>query len=294
MKKRIPSQSERSKGGHPIGRFSAPSSIQTGIPLKTIIDHKLVNLISESFEAVYRDFDTRRFKREAKDGLEDLELKQRASHIADALQRQLPDDFEEGSRILVRSFGPELEMTQDYGLQPFFYLAHAELIGRYGKDHFESGMKANYELTKRFTAEFSIRPYIIAHRDKSLRLMKKWITDPNPHVRRLVSEGSRPRLPWAMRLRELDANPGFALPLLEKLKDDPELYVRRSVANHLGDIGKANLSVLLETCKRWLGESRKIKDPLGAKNRRWLIRHALRHPAKKGEQAALQLRTLAA
>ncbi|MEO0508782.1 MAG: DNA alkylation repair protein [Verrucomicrobiota bacterium] len=276
--------------GHPIERFSAPNSIQAGVPLKKVIDARLVDLISDSLEQVFSHFSTSRFKISAKNGLEELELKERAAHIADALQRELPDDFEESSKILIQSFGPELEATQDYGLQPFFYMPHAALIGRYSSNHFDAGMRANYELTKRFTAEFSIRGYIIEHRDKSLELLRQWTRDPNPHVRRLVSEGSRPRLPWAIRLKEIDTNPDLTLPLLEILKDDPELYVRRSVANHLGDIGKANLPTLLQTSERWLVETRSMTDPVHIKNRRWVIRHALRHPAKKQHKEALRIR----
>ncbi|MGB1128177.1 MAG: DNA alkylation repair protein [Opitutales bacterium] len=275
---------------HPVQRYRAPGSIQTGVPLKWIIDDSLVDLIAESIETVYSKINTQRFSRAAKASLDTLELKARASHIADAIQAELPKDFEQTARILIQSMGPELEGTQDNGLQPFFYLPHAELIGRFGSTHFQAGMQANYELTKRFTAEFSIRTYIAEQRDKSLCLLEKWTKDPNPHVRRLVSEGSRPRLPWAMRLKEIDANPALTLPLLEKLKDDPERYVRRSVANHLGDIGKAHLNVLLETCERWLDESQSMQDPTSAKNRRWVIRHALRHPAKKGESGARLLR----
>jgi 3-methyladenine DNA glycosylase AlkC len=278
---------------HPAERFDAPNSIQTGVPLKTIISERLIDLIADSLKSVYPKFNTRRFNRYAKTGLVDLEFKERARHIADAMQAELPDNFDECAKLLIQSFGPELRVTKDYGLSPLFYLPHSELIGRHGASHFESGMHANYELTKRYTAEFSVRPYIVAHRENSLELLEQWTRDSNPHVRRLASEGSRSRLPWAMRLKEIDANPQLTLPLLERLKDDPDLYVRRSVANHLGDIGKANLPVLLETCQHWLKETKKMKDSEQAKRRRWIIRHALRHPAKKRERAALELRKLA-
>lgn len=279
---------------HPSQLFEAPQSIQTGVPLKTIIDKKLVQLIATSLHSVEPDFNTRRFIRNASRELEALELKGRARHIADAMQQELPEDFKETSDILIRAMGPQLEVTKDYGLKPLFYLPHSELISRFGATHFKHGMQANYELTKRYTAEFSVRPYIKEHPEKSLRLLKKWAGDPNPHVRRLVSEGSRPRLPWGMRLKEIDAHPEWTLPLLEMLKGDSELYVRRSVANHLGDIGKANLPVLLQTCLRWLDESKKLKNKEAAKHRRWIIRHALRHPAKKGNKAALAIRIAAA
>lgn len=279
---------------HPSQHFEAPHSIQTGVPLKTIIDKKLVHLIAESLLPIYPDFNTQRFKRNASKQLESFELKGRAQHIADAMQRELPEDFMETSHILIRAMGPELEVTQDYGLKPFFYMPHSELIARYGATHFNDGMEANYELTKRYTAEFSVRPYLREWPDKSLRLLRKWTRDPNPHVRRLVSEGSRPRLPWGMRLNEIDAHPELTLPLLERLKDDAELYVRRSVANHLGDTGKANLPFLIETCQRWLDESKALEDRELAKHRRWIIRHALRHPAKKGNKIALEIRKAAA
>lgn len=275
---------------HPISRFTAPSSIQTGVPLKSLIDSQLVELIGESIHQVDPNFDLTKFTKLGQVGLGDLEFKARAAHIADAMASCLPDDTERSLEIIIDSLGPKLEATQDYGLQPFFYLAHAEWIARAAEGHFETGMRANYELTQRFTAEFSIRPYIVAHRDSSLALLDKWCEDPNPHVRRLVSEGTRSRLPWAMRLKEIDKKPTLTLPLLEQLKDDDELYVRRSVANHLGDIGKENLPILLETCGRWLEEVGQMKDPDQAKQRKWIIRHALRHPAKKENPDALKLR----
>jgi 3-methyladenine DNA glycosylase AlkC len=279
---------------HPAEQFQAPGSIQKGSPLKYIITADLVDLISESFENIYQDFDAQSFRIHAKKDLDRYELKARAKHIADTLQRELPADFEESSEILIRALGPELTETENNGLRPFFYLAHAEMIARFGASHFKAGMRANYEITKRFTAEFSIRSYIAAHRKESLKLLSKWTHDSNPHVRRLASEGSRPRLPWAIRLTEIDRDPSLTLPLLECLKDDDVLYVRRSVANHLGDIGKNNLPTLLETCSRWLEESHDLEDPLKAKNRRWIIRHALRHPAKIENAEARRLRKMAA
>ena len=278
---------------HPAERFAAPGSIQPGVPLKNILDQRLVALIAESLAAVHPRFDLRRFTAAATNGLATLELKARARHIADAMQAHLPADFKIAAPLLLKSFGPELQTTENYGLSPFFYMPHSELISRYAKSHFDEGMSLNYALTKCYTSEFSIRPYIVAQRAQSLRLLNEWTRDANPHVRRLASEGSRPRLPWGMRLRELDANPQLALPLLDRLKDDSVLYVRRSVANHLGDIGKAHLPALLGACQRWLEESQRMPDPQAAKNRRWIIRHALRHPAKKGHPEALTLRRAA-
>lgn len=116
-------------------------------------------------------------------------------------------------------------------------------------------------------------------------MLNSWAADPDPRVRRLCSEGTRPRLPWGLRIPSLIANPQPVLPLLERLKDDPSLYVRRSVANHLGDIAKDHPEWVFQLCDRWLS---------GASNdRKWLIRHALRYPAKQGNAAALAIRASA-
>jgi 3-methyladenine DNA glycosylase AlkC len=277
---------------HPAHRFAAPSTIQTGMPLKELMDGRLVKLIGESLANVVGKFDRRKFQRSAERGLKALELKERAAHIARAMAEQLPDDFDELSPVLVRSFGPELTATEGNGLGPFFYLPHSHLIAEYGAGYLESGMAANYELTKRFSAEFSIRPFLIRYRAKALQRLKRWANDPNPHVRRLVSEGTRPRLPWAMRLPEFQQNPRLSLPLLESLKGDPELYVRRSVANHLGDIAKDHLPVVCDLCEEWLQGVAGDADAR-ADNRRWIIRHALRHPAKKQHRRALRIRAAA-
>ncbi len=279
---------------HPIKRFDAPSSIQTGVPLKELLDGKLVRLIGESFAAVVPSFDAKLFQSRAVRGLKSLELKQRAQKIAAAMAEQLPEKFDDAAPLIIKSMGPPLTQTADNGLVPFFYLPHAELIAAYGVDHFESGMQANYELTQRFTAEFSIRPFLEVHQRSALKRLRAWTKDPSPHVRRLVSEGTRPRLPWASRLREFQADPNLALPLLEKLKDDAELYVRRSVANHLGDIAKDHLDVVFGVCERWLSEIETARSAERRKNRRWVVRHALRHPAKQGAKRAVQLRNAAA
>ena len=142
-----------------------------------------------------------------------------------------------------------------------------------------------YELTKRFSAEFSIRPFLIRWPERTLTHLQEWTSDCDPHVRRLCSEGTRPRLPWATRIPAFIKNPRPVLPILEALKDDADLYVRRSVANHLGDIAKDHPRLAFELCERWLEGA--------TKERKWLLRHAVRHPAKKGVKAALRIRKLA-
>lgn len=282
------------QNAHPAQRFSAPSSIQHGVPLKELMDRRLVTLIGESLAAVVPGFNRRRFQSRASKGLDTLELKERALCIAHAMAEQLPASFEDAAPLLVKSFGPPLEATEGNGLAPFFYYPHSHLIAACGVSSFESGMTANYEITQRFTAEFSIRPFLIQHRGQCLKMLKRWARDNNPHVRRLVSEGTRPRLPWAMRLPEFQADPNLSLPLLELLKDDAELYVRRSVANHLGDIAKDHLEVVLDVCEAWLEDASRSDHAAVAEHRRWIVRHAVRYPANHGNARAIQIRERAA
>ncbi len=279
---------------HPAQRFDAPNTILHGVPLKELFNGDLIRLIGESLVDVWPEFDRRRFQRRAATGLDELELNPRGRHIGLAMAEQLPQPFAVACEVLLRSFGPELTQTEGNGLAPFFYLPHAYVITEFGLDDFENGMLANYELTKRFSAEFSIRPFLVTYRDECLARLMTWTGDPNPHVRRLVSEGTRPRLPWAMRLKEFQANPRFTLRLLERLKDDPESYVRRSVANHLGDILKDHPDIGFEICERWLNEVRaKSVAHERVATRRWIVRHAVRLPAKKGDTQAVSLRAAA-
>ena len=143
-------------------------------------------------------------------------------------------------------------------------------------------MTAQRELTRRFSAEFSMRPFLVRWPERTLARLMDWTRDPDPHVRRLCTEGTRPRLPWAMRIPAFVADPRPTLPILEALKDDPDLYVRRSVANHLGDIAKDHPALAFQICGRWLESA--------TPERCWLIRHAVRHPAKKGVAEAIRLR----
>ncbi|MGI9601583.1 MAG: DNA alkylation repair protein, partial [Acidimicrobiales bacterium] len=147
--------------------------------------------------------------------------------------------------------------------------------------HFEVAMEAQYELTKRFTSEFSIGRYLDEYPDATLAVLHQWATDPDLHVRRLVSEGSRPRLPWAPRLRSFRDDPTPIIELLELLKDDPEEYVRRSVANNLNDISKDHPDIVLTVARRW---------QTGADDqRRRLLRHGLRTLVKQGDLEALSV-----
>ena len=289
---------EGKESGHPYDRFDAPKGITKNQPLKNLFGPRLVALIGESFAPHHDKFSQERFTERALEGIEGLTLSQRAQSIADALSKELPEDFSKAQPVLLNSLGPIGDQNEDglSSLRGFYYWPHSLFVSTYGLQHFDLAMEANRAITLRFTAEFSVRPFLepaLGHQSRTLGLFDKWAVDSNKHVRRLVSEGTRPRLPWAPQLKCFMKDPTLVLPLLEKLKDDPELYVRRSVANHLGDILKDHPKVVHQICERWCREADGMAGD-GAeerrKNRRWMVRHAVRLPAKKQDAKALSLR----
>jgi 3-methyladenine DNA glycosylase AlkC len=255
--------------------------IQVAEPLKNQFGADVPRRIAGMIGGAFPAFAAEPFLQDALDGYEPLELKARAAKIAHALRRYLPPEYEDAVEILTASLGPKLERTDGHGMAPFLYFPHTIFVAEYGVDHFEASMRAQHELTQRFTAEFSIRPFLERHQAKTLARLAEWTRDPSAHVRRLVSEGTRPRLPWAPRLRVFQADPCPVLALLELLKDDPELYVRRSVANNLNDIGKDNPEALVETVRRWMVDA--------PDERRWVVRHALRSAVKGADPEALSI-----
>lgn len=251
--------------------------------LKAFFSPALVRRISADITRVHPAFPARAFVKQACAGLDDLELLDRGRHIAAALASQLPPDYPEAIEILLRSLGVEHEKDEllGGGMAPFFYLPHVTFVAERGLDHFDLSLRAQYELTKRFTAEFSMRPYIAHDPQRAFAFLRRCATDSNAHVRRLVSECTRLRLPWAGRVAWLDANPERVIELLERLKDDPATMVRRSVANNLNDLGKVHPQLLMRTCAAWLVDA--------TETRRALIEHALRSAVKRGEPEALAL-----
>ncbi len=249
--------------------------------LKNLFGVDIPETIAGMIAKVFPRFPAEDFIRDCLDGYVSLELFPRGRKIARAMKRHLPADYSKAASILIESLGPKLDKMEGSGMAPFVYLPHVFFVAEFGLDHFEDSMRAQYELTQRFSAEFSIRPYLEQYPQATLARLEKWTDDSSVHVRRLVSEGTRPRLPWAPRLRAFQLDPRPVLTLLEKLKDDPELYVRRSVANNLNDIGKDHPAVLVDVSRRWLKHA--------SKERRWLIGHALRSAVKRGEAGALEV-----
>ena len=254
-----------------------------GYTLKSFFSPSLVRRLAADVARVHPGFPERKFVKQACAGLGDLELLDRGKHIARALTACLPESYPEALDVLLRSLGPEHKSDEllGSGMAPFFYFPHTVFVAERGLDHFNLSMRAQYELTKRFSAESSIRPYIQRDPERTLAVLREWTRDTSPHVRRLVSEGTRLRLPWAARVPWLDAHPERVLDLLELLKDDPSTLVRRSVANSLNDLGKFRPELLVRTCAAWLDGA--------SPGRRTLVEHALRSAVKRGDADALRL-----
>lgn len=251
-------------------------------PLKNYYDHTIPRTIAEMISFVYPDFDSDSFITHSLVDFEPLNLMDRGRKIAYSMHQFLPDDYPEAISILMRSLDVNTKKMRASGpMDSFLFLPYTYFVAFYGLSYFEESMHAQYLLTQKFTAEFSIRPFLVNHTRDTLLRLADWTSDPSPHVRRLVSEGTRPRLPWAPRLGNFQKDPRPVLELLERLKDDESEYVRRSVANNLNDIGKDHPELLISTTRRWMDDA--------TPERRKLIRHALRTSVKDGNPEALSI-----
>ncbi|MFO1078657.1 MAG: DNA alkylation repair protein [Planctomycetota bacterium] len=256
-------------------------------PFKNRVDHDLVRAMADHLRRADPGFDAPRFLRAATRGLDELELKARVRHVAGALAAALPADFARAADAIERSLQPARDdtelgalVTDHRGLAGFAIWPLGEFVAARGLVEPERALSALHALTQRWTAEFAIRPFLVEHRQRTFAALRRWAGDPSAHVRRLVSEGSRPRLPWGMQLGFLIADPSPTLPLLERLQDDDSDYVRRSVANHLNDIAKDHPHVVAEWVERHL--------PGASPQRAALLRHACRTLVKRGDRRVLE------
>ncbi|MDF7823194.1 DNA alkylation repair protein [Pontiellaceae bacterium B12227] len=242
--------------------------------MKDGLGEAAVQRIAASLSKAWKPFPADTFSAAALNGLEELELKERVQHLIQALHTVLPSDFPEAAAILIKIKPVWDRGNPDDNLAGFAAWPIVDYISEYGLGHPETSLAALKELTPLFSAEFAIRPFIINHFELTFQCLEKWTADPDEHVRRLASEGARPRLPWGQQLPQFIADPSPVFQLLENLKDDPSEYVRRSVANNLNDISKDHPQQVIAVCKRW-------KKGAG-KNRDWIIRHATRSLVKTG------------
>lgn len=222
-------------------------------------------------------FEFKKFEQVAS-SLEPLELKARVKAIADSLKSHLPEEFELAASILN-------DVILNKNLKGFELWPISEFISQKGLDYPETSIGLMTEMTQLFTSEFAVRPFIKKDPEYMLAQLKKLTRHQNPHVRRWVSEGTRPRLPWGEKIDAFYKNPTWTLPLLEDLKYDDELYVRKSVANHINDLSFIDAKLVINLLKTWLKKAPKNQS----EKIEWIKRHALRTLIKKGHEEALEL-----
>jgi 3-methyladenine DNA glycosylase AlkC len=215
--------------------------------VRDVFNENGVDQLAANLAKVWANFDADGFRQSINPQLKSLAFSERAALIRDTLYEYLPKDFPGALDIILRALPPELPNCEFTGFEGFMVLPQNEFVAKYGLEHYDLSMQALYEMTKRFSAEGAIRAFILKYPEKTLAILSQWAEDENCHVRRLVSEGTRPRLPWAIQLKPFIENPRPVLDLLEKLKTDPVLMVRLSVANNLNDIAKDNPDQVVKT-----------------------------------------------
>ncbi|MEX3008395.1 DNA alkylation repair protein [Hoeflea sp. TYP-13] len=256
-------------------------------PFKNVFNADLIDNMGRHFARQSPEFDAARFASLATNGLDALEFKQRSNHIVDALEACLPGDFRAACAILTGALHPEDDVdlsnqTVDiHGIRGWGIIPMSDYVARAGLDHFDFSMDVLREMTKRSSAEFAVRPFLLADPDRAMRHVLEWSLDDNYHVRRLASEGIRPRLPWGIRLGMFVDDPAPILPVLANLRNDPEEFVRRSVANNLNDIAKDHPDIVAGIAREWLAGS-------PDKDRKRLVRHACRTLIKAGHRPTLE------
>lgn len=229
-------------------------------------------------------FDGKMFVDDVMQKLLKLELKERIIWIAEVLEHHLPKDFEKASRLIIKALPQELDTTKnddDFG--SFIFAPLGEYVVRNGleKKYLADSFVVLHELTRRFSMEDAMRSFLNEYPQETLSIYKKWVKDNNYHVRRLVSESTRPMLPWSKRIT---LAPEIPLQFLDVLYADKTRYVTRSVANHLNDIAKKNPVLVIATLTRWKKEGKQ-----DVKELEWMTKHALRTLVKRGDKEALAL-----
>jgi 3-methyladenine DNA glycosylase AlkC len=239
--------------------------------VKDEISAGLARSLAGELIAAWPEFPHRRFMSGLRATLDPLELLARVDLLADRLVASLPPCFDAAAAVLWRALAsPTFTGWMTWPCGSF--------VARRGMDCPETALPLLAGLTPRWSSEFAVRPFIDRHPDLTYGFLRRWVTDDDAHVRRLVSEGTRPRLPWAPRLRDLVEDPAPNVVLLDALADDPSPYVRRSVANHLNDIAKDHPDLAVALARRWHDRGER-----GA----WIARHGLRTLVKRGDTGAL-------
>ncbi|WP_430813743.1 DNA alkylation repair protein [Carboxylicivirga sp. RSCT41] len=250
---------------------------------KNLYSKQFFEVFTEALGMVLKDFNSAQFlKRVYTDEWEELELKQRMYHISGIMEGYLSPDYPESIRQIYEIIDALKAINVDervkYPDLVFMLIPH--YIESNGLDDFETSVAAMEQITSFTTCEFAVRPFIIKYEDKMMSVMLQWAGSTDHHVRRLASEGCRSRLPWGIAIRDFKFDPSPVLPVLDRLRNDPSEYVRKSVANNLNDISKDNPQVTIDIAKKWKGQSKETD---------WIVKHACRTLLKAGNQELMQL-----
>ena len=258
-------------------------------PFKNMYNEQFFDRFTKDLKVVINDFDAHEFvSRIMDDEWENRELKQRCRHITTVLKEFLPTDYKDAiAKILelldyVKSTYPDFSVIDDekFGLTLEYGAILDNYVEQYGLDDYETSVRAIEKITQFTSCEFAVHPFIIKYPDEMMKQMLVWSKHEHWGVRRLASEGCRPRLPWAMALPNLKENPAPIIPILENLKNDPSRFVRLSVANNLNDIAKDNPETVIDLVKKWRGESKEVD---------WIIKHGCRTLLKQGNPEMMEL-----
>ena len=257
------------------------SDAEVRLLMKDGLGTHAIKRIATSAVLVVPGFNAKAFQRDAERGLDALELKARVHHLIAVLHRHYDLPFKKLSKYLqqlpeVWDRGSAADNKASFAAWPVI-----DYVAVHGLQHPKEALQTLEKLTHLFSAEFAIRPFIQQHTELTYATLLKWSEHPSEHVRRLASEGSRPRLPWGMRLPQFINNPEPLMAILEKLKADESLYVRRSVANSLNDISKDNPEWMINLCGNWLTDTHAHTD--------WIVKHALRSLVKSGDTRVFPL-----
>ncbi|MCL2619267.1 MAG: DNA alkylation repair protein [Defluviitaleaceae bacterium] len=247
--------------------------------LKDIYNYDHLRKLATDIQGVYAPFAADEFVSSVMDETwEGLELKGRMRQITLNLGKYLPADYPQAVGIINKAIAA---YGTDWMVEGFC-MYFPDFVEVYGQDeqHWDISIAALARYTPHCSSEFAVRPFIINHEERMMAQMNAWAKSDNFHVRRLASEGCRPALPWAQALPSFKKDPSPVLPILEQLKNDPELYVRRSVANNLNDISKTHPDLVAKLAQDWYGENEYVD---------WIVKHACRTLLKKGHRGALAI-----
>ena len=258
-------------------------------PFKNMYNEQFFDRFTKDLKLIINNFDAHEFVSQIMDNeWENREYKQRIMHITTILKKFLPTDYKDAiAKILelldyVKKTQPDFSIIDDtkFGLILEYGAILDNYVEQYGLDDYETSVKAIEKITQFTSCEFVVHPFIIKYSDEMMKQMLVWSKHEHWGVRRLASEGCRPRLPWAMALPNLKANPAPIIPILENLKNDPSRFVRLSVANNLNDIAKDNPEIVIDLVKSWQGESKEVD---------WIIKHGCRTLLKQGNLEVMEL-----